>query len=79
MRFGYVGKRFWAFQFHPEVDKATLIERLTIFKAQYTDGDDHLDAVLNSAVETPESNALVGKFVARVLTDVRSNFGVDQL
>lgn len=61
------GKRFWAFQFHPEVDRDTLVERLTIFKSQYTEGDDHLESVLSSAVETPESNGLVKKFVDRVL------------
>ncbi|WP_428037052.1 glutamine amidotransferase-related protein [Amphritea sp.] len=61
------GKPFWAFQFHPEVDKATLIERLTFYKAHYTDGDGQLDRVLSAAVETPESNILVRKFVDRVL------------
>lgn len=61
------GKRFWAFQFHPEVDKATLISRLTTYKSAYTDGDDHLDKVLSTAVETPESNDLMAKFVDRVL------------
>ncbi|BBB27640.1 type 1 glutamine amidotransferase [Amphritea japonica] len=61
------GKPFWAFQFHPEVDKATLIERLTFYKSHYTDGDGQLDRVLSSAVETPESNILVRKFVDRVL------------
>ena len=60
-------KPFWAFQFHPEVDKRTLVERLTHYKAHYTDGDGHLDQVLNSAVETPDSNQLVKKFVERVL------------
>jgi GMP synthase (glutamine-hydrolysing) len=58
---------FWAFQFHPEVDQATLIERLTFFKSEYTNGDDHLDKVLAAAVETPESNSLVRKFVDGVL------------
>ena len=62
-------RRFWAFQFHPEVDRATLIERLTIFKAHYTDGDDHLEQVLSNAVETPHANALVGKFVDHILLD----------
>ncbi|MCP3986326.1 MAG: type 1 glutamine amidotransferase [bacterium] len=62
------GKPFWAFQFHPEVDRATLIERLTVFKDQYTDGDDHLQEVLDGARETPESNHLITKFVDRVLT-----------
>ncbi len=61
------GVPFWAFQFHPEVDRAVLVSRLTTYKAAYTDGDDHLQKVLDSAVETPESNALMGKFVDRVL------------
>ena len=61
------GKPFWAFQFHPEVDKAILVERLTIYKNHYTEGDQHLDEVLSSSKETPESNALVRKFVDRIL------------
>jgi len=60
--------RFWATQFHPEVDRATLVERLTIFKQHYTDGDDHLQQVLDQAQETPHSNSLIGKFVDRVLS-----------
>jgi len=61
------GKPFWAFQFHPEVDRATLVERLTIFSAGYTDGSDHLQEVLAATQETPESNQLLGNFVDRVL------------
>jgi GMP synthase (glutamine-hydrolysing) len=60
-------KAFWAFQFHPEVDKDILIERLTIFKQKYTQDDSHLQSVLSSAKETPESNGLMKKFVDRVL------------
>jgi GMP synthase (glutamine-hydrolysing) len=60
-------RRFWAFQFHPEVDRATLVERLTIFQAEYTDDSGHLEQVLASAVETPHSNNLVSHFVDRVL------------
>ncbi|MFC6671008.1 type 1 glutamine amidotransferase [Marinobacterium aestuariivivens] len=65
--FRVIGCPFWAFQFHPEVDKATLVERLTHYRAHYTDGDDHLGQVLTSAEETPESNGLMRKFVDRVL------------
>jgi len=65
--FRVIGRPFWAFQFHPEVDKARLVERLTFYKEKYTDGDGHLDAVLAAAVETPESNGLVRNFVDRVL------------
>lgn len=61
------GRRFWAFQFHPEVDRERLTERLTIFKHHYTDGDEHLQQVLERITETPFANALVGKFVDRVL------------
>ncbi|WP_027857369.1 type 1 glutamine amidotransferase [Marinobacterium jannaschii] len=60
-------KPFWAFQFHPEVDYQILIERLTFFRQKYTEGDSELDRVLQQAVETPDSNALVTRFVERVL------------
>ncbi len=64
--FRVAGKRFWACQFHPEVDLAILISRLTIYKTAYTEGDEHLQEVLDSAQETPESNALMSKFIQRV-------------
>jgi len=65
--FKVMEKRFWAFQFHPEVDRATLVERLTHYKDKYTDGDDQLQQVLEQARETPEANRLAKKFIARVL------------
>jgi GMP synthase (glutamine-hydrolysing) len=61
------GKPFWAFQFHPEVDRQVLIDRLTVFRDQYTEGVEHLEGVLSTAQETPESNLLPRKFVERVL------------
>ena len=57
----------WAFQFHPEVDRETLVKRLTIFSHKYTENKAHLKKVLDSAVETPESNYLVQNFVNNVL------------
>ena len=59
--------RFWAFQFHPEVDRQTLVERLTIYRKSYTRDVAHLDTVLSAAEETPYSNNLLKKFVDRVL------------
>ena len=67
LAFRVAGKRFWACQFHPEVDLATLVARLTIYKDAYTDGDDHLEEVLSNAVETPDANNLMWKFVDRVV------------
>ena len=65
--FKYKNKPLWAFQFHPEVDRETLVKRLTIFSKHYTDNTEQLKEVLDSAVETPESNILLGNFVERVL------------
>jgi len=65
--FKVIDRPFWAFQFHPEVDKQILITRLTIYKSRYTRNNDHLDEVLRDAKETPESNILLRKFVDRVL------------
>jgi len=65
--FKYINKPLWAFQFHPEVDRATLVKRLTIFSRHYTDNTEHLKEALDSALETPESNILLGNFVERVL------------
>ena len=61
--------RFWAFQFHPEVDRQTLVERLTIYRKKYTRDVAHLDSVLSAAEETPYSNGLLRSFVDRVLLD----------
>lgn len=60
---------FWAFQFHPEVDKRILIERLSVFKANYTNDEAHFEQVINDAVETPESNRLVKLFIDAVFID----------
>lgn len=63
------GKPFWAFQFHPEVDRQILVERLRVYQDQYVDGEDHFRNVIDSSVETPESNGLVGTFVNFVLAN----------
>ncbi len=60
-------KDMWAFQFHPEVDRATVFERLEIYKEKYTENEQHFQSVLDSLVETPESHQLMANFVDRVL------------
>ena len=60
-------KPFWAFQFHPEVDKTTLVERLTFYQSAYTESPEQLQQVINNAKETPESNGLVKSFVEFLL------------
>lgn len=60
-------KPFWAFQFHPEVDKKTLIERLAVYAEKYTEDMNHYNKIISNAKETVDSNSLVKKFVDRVL------------
>jgi len=60
-------KPLWAFQFHPEVDRATVFERLAIYKEEYTESEEQFQQVLDSLVETPESHNLMLNFVNRVL------------
>jgi len=58
---------FWAFQFHPELDKPSLTTRLRAYQGKYTSGDDHFNDIIASLVDTPESNQLVGDFVDLIL------------
>ena len=60
-------KPLWAFQFHPEVDRATVFQRLAIYKKKYTESEEQFQQVLDSLVETPESHNLMLNFVNRVL------------
>ena len=60
-------KPLWAFQFHPEVDRATVFERLAIYKTKYTSGEEEFNKVLDSLVETPDSHKLMLNFVDNVL------------
>ncbi len=65
--FKVIGRPFWAFQFHPEVDRAVLIQRLRVYQEKYTENASHFDAVIRESTETPDANALVNKFVQRIL------------
>lgn len=66
--FRVTGKPFWAFQFHPEVDRQTLVERLARYQERYTADVAKLQEVLNDAVETPESNSLPKRFIDWVVS-----------
>jgi len=60
-------KPLWAFQFHPEVDRSTVFQRLAIYKEKYTNSEEQFQRVLDSLVETPDSHNLMLNFVNRVL------------
>jgi GMP synthase (glutamine-hydrolysing) len=60
-------KPFWAFQFHPELDRETLTQRLNIFKEKYTDNIDHFNSVIQSLKDTPDSNSLLNNFIKHII------------
>ena len=54
---------FWAFQFHPELNKQTLKDRLTTYKEKYTEDARDFERVIGDLEETPYSNQLVTNFI----------------
>jgi len=71
--FRVVGAPFWAFQFHPELDRACVEHRLRIYQESYLDDDGHLDEVIASLQETPQANGMVRSFVESVLLAPRAS------
>lgn len=65
--FRVVGAPFWAFQFHPELNRACVEQRLRIYQESYLDDDGHLDDVIANLRDTPQANAMVRSFVESVL------------
>jgi len=69
--FRYEHKNFWAFQFHPELDKPRLTERLNAYKEKYTEDIAHFNKVISTLEETPHANQLVGNFTKYLLTIIK--------
>jgi len=66
--FTFPNKPFYAFQFHPEVDTADLIKRISRYQERYLDCDNALDEIIKSSVHnTDESNSLITEFVNVVI------------
>lgn len=64
--FKVINKPFWSFQFHPEVDRETLVNRLKIYQDNYAD-DRAYNEVISKAQETEVSNSIVKLFVEKIL------------
>lgn len=58
---------FWGFQFHPELTIKQLIDWLTRYKERYFEKEDDYQKALQGLVDVSHSNALLSKFVERVL------------
>lgn len=61
------GKRIWATQFHPELTSEGNRHRYLHYFSVYP-GKEPDNAILDSFRKSPESNALVGRFIEKVLT-----------
>lgn len=65
--FRIIGKPFYGFQFHPEVDTADLIARITRYQTRYLESAAALAQILQGLQETPIANQLIEKFIDRIL------------
>lgn len=65
--FKVIGRPFYGFQFHPEVDHHDLAARITRYQDRYLETNGALQSILENLHPTPESNHLIQKFVDRIL------------
>lgn len=60
-------KPFYAFQFHPEIDKKDFNIRLRRYKDRYVESADEVNRILGSIKETENANAILKLFVDEIL------------
>jgi len=65
--FKFNGKRFYAFQFHPEVSTEDLIERITRYRDRYFDRPEQLDEMKAAVRPSGEAQKIIKKFIDRIL------------
>lgn len=69
------GDKEYFFQFHPELNKKEIIERLNSSPDYTPDNPEEFNALMTSIEETPESVSLLEKFIDRiVLGNIPSEF-----
>lgn len=61
------GQPFYAFQFHPEVNRADLIARISRYCDRYFEQPESLEDLANSTQDTPIANQLIAAFVDTIL------------
>lgn len=62
-----IGDREYAFQFHPELDKNALIERMKHYRSYTSNNPEEFDRQINAIEETPECVKLLEKFINRIV------------
>ncbi len=61
------GRPFYGFQFHPEIDRNDLAARLRRYGNRYLAPTADLEQIIAQLQETPGANALIRKFIDRVV------------
>lgn len=66
----FADRPFYAFQFHPEIDKQDLIDRLRRYIDRgYVKDPSEFEVLIKTFDDTPHANALLKTFVARILRE----------
>lgn len=61
------GKRIYATQFHPELDRSDLRTRLEYYREHYHEDDEVIEKIYNKSHETPESGRLLQLFLQKIV------------
>lgn len=61
------GKPFYGTQFHPEMNHEDFVSRITRYRDRYDLEEDDIAHISISHHDTPESNALIGHFIDRIV------------
>ncbi len=61
------GKKEYIVQFHPELGKEEIIERLEYYRSYTPDNPEEYDALIESLEDTPDSVSLLSKFIDRIV------------
>ncbi|HSH31736.1 MAG TPA: type 1 glutamine amidotransferase [Candidatus Saccharimonadales bacterium] len=65
--FTWPGSAQYALQFHPELDKTGLVERVIHYREAYAADPLAFDVILNNAKESPWTDHLVERFIERIV------------
>lgn len=62
-----MGDREYFLQFHPDLDKKSLIERINLYRSYVPGGPDTYNKFINSVEETPICNTILENFINRIV------------
>lgn len=65
--FRRVGRPFYAFQFHPEMNRQDLTSRLSRYRSRYLENDEQYERIVAGLNDTDEANQLIARFIDRIV------------